>query len=239
MGAGGSTELYTELMIHDCLWNNDIFGWVRHPDGSIRPKNNDQVCIEQEFDPVGNGVRLILDNCYDGYKEWNFAEISSPEPTSDPNCGIQPESCLENHVGIVTKMIETFGEENCGYFSYINYDENPCDYGSFVSSCDWSFIGLADETESLPSYASEKVFSLDCIDNAGIESFYYFRSCDSSSDYAPMTFELGHRDGQLRSYDLTSKCYDGARWYNDFAKEISDGGFGNHFEWIADLGPGW
>ncbi|KAL7469316.1 hypothetical protein ACHAXS_009583 [Conticribra weissflogii] len=68
VGADGSSDYGTPLIINDCFENDDRFRWVSaNNDTSIRPWNNDEVCIE-----TVDGEYLALDYCYDGYKSFNW-----------------------------------------------------------------------------------------------------------------------------------------------------------------------
>jgi hypothetical protein len=66
------------LIIYDCFENDNRFAWDHYTDGSIRPRNNPGVCIEQEFDVTGGeSADLILDVCNDKYKAFGFRENTS------------------------------------------------------------------------------------------------------------------------------------------------------------------
>jgi hypothetical protein len=75
VGDGGRTTLGTKLMIYDCLSNDSRFAWDHYNDGSIRPRNNSQVCIQQQ-DIVTGGrpTNLILDVCKNKSKRFGFLD---------------------------------------------------------------------------------------------------------------------------------------------------------------------
>jgi hypothetical protein len=65
-------------MIYDCFENDDRFKWDYYTDDSIRPRNNNGVCIEQQFDVSGGApTNLILDKCNVEYKEFGLQASTS------------------------------------------------------------------------------------------------------------------------------------------------------------------
>jgi hypothetical protein len=72
VGTGGSAEQGTRLVISDCIIPDDRFKWDWYDDDSIRPRNNNAVCIEPDTytEGSGDGQYLMLDGCYDDYKSW-------------------------------------------------------------------------------------------------------------------------------------------------------------------------
>mmetsp|Transcript_21806 Transcript_21806/g.26705 ORF Transcript_21806/g.26705 Transcript_21806/m.26705 type:complete len:572 (-) Transcript_21806:425-2140(-) len=84
----GSVAQGNSLAIYDCIVNDNVFLWDRYGDGSIRPRNNPDVCI-QSNDGLSNdggvdkpsldsclvGSNLILGKCNSGLKEFNWYNI--------------------------------------------------------------------------------------------------------------------------------------------------------------------
>jgi hypothetical protein len=77
--SGGSTELGTRLIINDCFENDQRFVWDYYADKSIRPRNNNGVCIEMSSEDTGTvgSYFLILGPCYEQYKSFSWLEGSS------------------------------------------------------------------------------------------------------------------------------------------------------------------
>ena len=75
---GGSTELGARLIIDDCPKNDERFMWDYYSHGSIRPRNNGDVCIELSTEDTGtSGMYLILDECNERYKSFYWQEEDS------------------------------------------------------------------------------------------------------------------------------------------------------------------
>jgi len=75
VGSQGSTQKGTTLMIYDCFENDSRFKWDYYTDASIRPRNNPKVCIEPETSGGGE-KNLVLDGCFEGYKNFYFQSYS-------------------------------------------------------------------------------------------------------------------------------------------------------------------
>jgi len=73
VGTGGSSQLNTRLVIWDCHGNHDRFRWGYYSDNSLRPRNNNAVCIEAKD---GISSDLILDNCNEVWKSFYWSMIS-------------------------------------------------------------------------------------------------------------------------------------------------------------------
>ena len=73
VGESLSTDLGTRLVIYDCIPNDDRFRWDIYEDKSIRPRNNNKVCIQIDSKSTsGPAYYLILDDCENGKKEWEW-----------------------------------------------------------------------------------------------------------------------------------------------------------------------
>jgi len=132
VGEGGLSDQGTALIINDCFENDDRFRWNLYDDDSIRPWNNDQVCIETK-----DGEYLALDGCFDYYRSfyWLVKESSrrklqsTVESTTDESGERQPTiqlpnvdpNCEDSPVGwydIFGRNCEWYGEDptNCDVY---------------------------------------------------------------------------------------------------------------------------
>ena len=85
-GSKGESEKGITLIINDCFDDDDRLKWDIYDDGSIRPRNNELLCIQPSTEDEGEGFYLILDDCRDGYK--TFEWISNEKPKRPQLCGI-------------------------------------------------------------------------------------------------------------------------------------------------------
>lgn len=74
VSVGGLMDRGTSMQVWKC-YVNDVFRWVLHSDGSIRPHQNEDLCLETRFDSPGT-QDLILDECHDGWKQFNWNPVS-------------------------------------------------------------------------------------------------------------------------------------------------------------------
>jgi len=119
VGDGGSAEPGTILVINDCYYDDDRFKWDWYSDdGSVRPRNNESLCIEVEnyYNDIINagteeqGFYLILDECNEIYKFWNWTEVADSESKTllreqglepDPSSlkSLRSDECLDSPLG--------------------------------------------------------------------------------------------------------------------------------------------
>lgn len=146
------------MIVYDCQNDDDRFRWDVYSDNSIRPRNDDSLCIEHDYDYESGeliGLKLILDICNAQYKDFSWKEMSnrrmlSLEADDDElqetiDFGAS-EDCTDSPNG----WYDIFGR-NCNW--YANNDNCGTfgdQYGRFgktalsaVSSISWSMFFLS------------------------------------------------------------------------------------------------
>lgn len=147
IGSKGHAALGTKLIIHDCFENDDRFRWIRYTGGAIRPKNNDQVCIEVASAGTSSevGHPLILDGCHSGYKSWNWMQHSQrrkllSDDNDNSNDMYNPRDSTQVAVVPQERTLEFESEEQdvVGLFSANDCEDSPVGwYDIFGRNCDW------------------------------------------------------------------------------------------------------
>ena len=140
--SGGSTELGTRLIIHDCFENDQRFVWDYYEDGSIRPRNNNAVCIEISSEDTGtvDSSYLILGECHEQYKSFSLLEGSSsgrrkltraaPKVLSIEDEDIHPRPMTRSRNRIDSGKIDFSSANDC--------EDSPVGwYDIFRRNCHW------------------------------------------------------------------------------------------------------
>ena len=100
---------------------------MQDTDGSIRPRNNPDVCVQQQF-ANGGAHDLILDRCYLGYK--TFRRISSTS---------QDQVLYHDLVHFIWQQLEGLGDSRYFCFAADNSGTNAIYDGCTYDSCKCSF----------------------------------------------------------------------------------------------------
>ena len=250
VGSRGSSALGTRLIINDCHVNDDRFRWDIYTDGSIRPRNNKWVCIEAIEEGEGDGHFLMLDECNDEYKSFQWLEPSgrrellpkAKDGDEDNNNVHDLRSSTESYP-VPDLERRTFESEMQGTFDYSSANPNECDdspvgwYDIFGRNCEW--YGEVESNCAVygDQYANfgRTALSACCVCGGGqssLEEEFHPHAQDQDS--------LLEMQQQAVGEDQTQACWDEPNWYDStgdgcawYEEEHNCEYFGDQF-WSVD-----
>jgi len=126
VGFAGNTIAGTTLMIYECLFSDDRFMWDLNDDGSIRPRNNPDVCIQSVSENDSVGENLVLGECDSGFLEFNKYDVFLPcEDSTDRFTAIKPDGTI-------------LPNRNCAWVGSVTNSDNElwrCNFEGATENC--------------------------------------------------------------------------------------------------------